>query len=91
MLARDRGKVGLINQAAADHIAHAASRPTLAKSARMGHPLLEWRTQTIMKGRPPASAQKPVAHAWFLPFFDSAQGRLSLQSAADARPIYFYT
>ena len=37
-----------------NQIAHAASPPTLAKTARMGHPLSKWCTQTITKGGPPA-------------------------------------
>ncbi len=37
-----------------NHIAHAALPPTLAKNARMGHPLLEWRTQKPLSvGHPP--------------------------------------
>ena len=35
-------------------VTHAASLPTLAKNARMGHPRLEWRTRKIMRGGPPA-------------------------------------
>jgi hypothetical protein len=36
-----------------DKNAQAASPPTLARNARMGHPLWEWRKQTSFKGHPP--------------------------------------
>jgi len=39
---------------ATNQIAHAASPPTLAKNARMGHPLLEMVHTEIAKGGPPA-------------------------------------
>jgi hypothetical protein len=47
-------KMGLNQRPQQNQIAQAASPPTLAKNARMGHPLWEWRRQKIVKGGPPA-------------------------------------
>src|SRR5271166_4910669 len=48
---------GFDHAATANQIAQAASPPTLAKNARMGHPLWEWCIQTFSKvGHPPPSA-----------------------------------
>jgi hypothetical protein len=48
-----RRQVGLITCPQQDQIAHAASPPTLAKNARMGHPRREWCTQSSLKvGQP---------------------------------------
>ena len=49
-----RRHAGLIACPQQNHVAHAASRPTLAKNARMGHPQWEWCTQRSLKGGPPA-------------------------------------
>ncbi len=47
--------MGLITCPRQNQIAHAASRPTLAENARMGHPQWERCTQRSFKGGPPAN------------------------------------
>src|SRR5260370_972091 len=49
-----RRQVGSIPCPQQNQIAHAASPPTLARNARMGHPQWEWCTQRSLKvGHPP--------------------------------------
>ncbi len=58
-----RCQVGLITCPQQNQLAHAASLPTLAKNARMGHPQWEWCTQRIVKGGPPAKYVQEGSYA----------------------------
>src|SRR5579872_4839818 len=53
------------------HVLPTASLPTLAKNARMGHPRLEWRTRTIIKGGRPAKKFSGIENLLFFSHFFS--------------------